>query len=201
LELAANHARARVRNPVAALRSDGDDLGGDTMTIESNGSGRWLRGGAATRAAVARIARRVDAFRIPRPLPEPGVFEVDGTWGRVQPIELGFGVRTVGELDVAEQIARGRPLVDTRLPHFHAHTTIPGAVNIPHGDVLERLGELDPDVATIFFCNGPQCSATPAAVHDLLAAGYPPNAILYYRGGIHDWMTLGYPVAHPGGAA
>jgi hypothetical protein len=31
-------------------------------------------------------------------------------------------------------------------------------------------------------------------IGSLLASGYPPQAILYYRGGIHDWMTLGLPV-------
>ncbi len=25
-------------------------------------------------------------------------------------------------------------------------------------------------------------------------AGYPPEKILYYRGGLHDWLTLGLPV-------
>jgi hypothetical protein len=31
-----------------------------------------------------------------------------------------------------------------------------------------------------------------------LDGGYPAAAILYYRGGMHDWMTLGYPVAVAG---
>jgi len=125
------------------------------------------------------------------------MFEVDGTWGEVQPIELAPGVRTVGELEVIEHVRRGKPLVDTRLEHFHRDGTIPGARWICHEQVLEHLDQLDPGGATVFFCNGPQCAATPDAISKLLGAGYPAEAILYYRGGIHDWMTLGYPVKSP----
>jgi len=28
----------------------------------------------------------------------------------------------------------------------------------------------------------------------LLGAGYPTASVLFYPGGIHDWMTLGLPV-------
>ncbi|HEU0023967.1 MAG TPA: rhodanese-like domain-containing protein [Thermoleophilaceae bacterium] len=111
----------------------------------------------------------------------------------MQPIELAPGVRTVGELELIDHVERGLALVDTRLEHFHRAATIPGASNIPHKDVLARIDELDSDNATVFFCNGPQCAATPDAVRTLLAAGHPAGAILYYRGGMHDWMTLGYP--------
>ena len=36
--------------------------------------------------------------------------------------------------------------------------------------------------------------ASSNAIRALLAAGVPPERLLYYRGGIHDWMTLGLPV-------
>jgi len=130
---------------------------------------------------------------VPRPLSDDGLFEVDATWGIVQPIELAPGIRTIGELELIDHVERGLALVDTRLEHFHRASTIPGAANIPHEDVLARIGELDPNHPTVFFCNGPQCAATPDAIRALLAAGHPAGAILYYRGGMHEWMTLGYP--------
>jgi rhodanese-related sulfurtransferase len=139
-----------------------------------------------------RLPQRDDPAQLPRALGD-GLFEVDATWGTVQPIELAPGVRTVGELDVIEQLRHGRPVVDTRLAHFYSAATIPGARSIPHGEILEHRDELDPAVATVFFCNGPQCTATPDAIGQLLDSGHPPDAILYYRGGMHDWMTLGYP--------
>jgi rhodanese-related sulfurtransferase len=131
---------------------------------------------------------------LPRPHDAPGLFVVDATWGTIQPIVLAPGVRTIGEREMIEHIAAGLPLVDSRRAHFHAQATIPGAVNIPHPDTLDRIAGLDPQAPTAFFCNGPQCSATPRAVEALLGAGHPPAGILYYRGGMHDWITLGLPV-------
>jgi rhodanese-related sulfurtransferase len=131
---------------------------------------------------------------VPAPMKdEPGLVVVDATWGTLTPMHLGPGVRTVGELEVIEHVRAGRPLIDTRLPHFHRSATIPGARNIPHDEVLGQIDSLDAAQPTVFFCNGPACSATPQAIDALLEAGYPAGAILYYRGGMHDWMTLGLP--------
>ncbi|MGA9857678.1 MAG: rhodanese-like domain-containing protein [Solirubrobacteraceae bacterium] len=125
------------------------------------------------------------------------MFAVDATWGVIQPISLAPGVRTVGELEVIEHLRAGRPLIDCRLPEYVERGTIPGAVNIPHGEIAERADELDPIQRTVVFCNGPQCPATAQATESLLAAGWPPERLLYYRGGIHDWVTLGLPLAEP----
>jgi rhodanese-related sulfurtransferase len=48
-------------------------------------------------------------------------------------------------------------------------------------------------VPVVLFCNGPQCTATPQAIARLLAAGWDADRLRYYRGGIHDWATLGLP--------
>ncbi len=125
---------------------------------------------------------------------EPGLFVVDGTWGTISPMELAPDVQTVGELEVIKHVQEGGALIDTRQAHFRRAGTIPGARNIPHDQILDHIGSLDSRRATVFFCNGPQCSATPQAVRALLDAGYPARAILYYRGGMHDWITLGLPV-------
>lgn len=148
---------------------------------------------------LTRLQRRASPMRVPEPLEgSPGLFVVDATWGTIQPIELAPGVRTVGELEVIAHIRAGEPLVDTRRPELHARATIPTALGIPHEDALARIGEVDPTRPTVFFCNGPQCAATPRAVAALLEAGHPASAILYYRGGMHDWVTLGLPVTARG---
>ena len=49
-------------------------------------------------------------------------------------------------------------------------------------------------MVSIVFCNGPQCPQTPDAIGHLLEAGHPAASIAYYRGGLHDWVTLGYPI-------
>lgn len=131
---------------------------------------------------------------VPAPVAESGLVVVDATWGTIRPLTLAEGVITVGELEVIEQLERGLPVVDTRPAAAYARSTIPGARNLPHGQEVERIDELDRDQVTILFCNGPQCAATPNAVEALLAAGYPAGALAYYRGGLHDWLTLGLPV-------
>lgn len=139
-----------------------------------------------------RLPRRLDVTRVPTPLGD-GLFRVDATWGTVQPIQLDPGVRTIGELELVELAGEGAQLVDTREPDAYAQRTIPGARNMPHERIAERAHELDRDTPVVLFCNGPQCLATPKAVRALLATGFPASCMRYYRGGLHDWMTLGYP--------
>ena len=151
---------------------------------------------------IERLARRNATCMVPQPVPDrPGLVTVDATWGTISPMHLAPGVSTVGELEVIDHIAAGLPLMDTRLEHFYREGTIPGARNIPHEQIKKLINSLDPNGATVFFCNGPQCAATPDTIRTLLASGYPPEAILYYRGGIHDWMTLGLPIESPASMA
>ena len=148
-----------------------------------------------TLAKIKRLPRRADAFMIPRAVEgAPGRFLVDATWGTITPMQLAPGVRTVGELEVLAHIEAGLPLIDTRLPKYLEYGTLPSARAIPHTQTAERLPEFDPQTDTILFCNGPQCAATPDAIRRLLDAGHPPERLLYYRGGIHDWVTLGLPL-------
>ncbi len=149
-------------------------------------------------AQIARLPRRADPERVPRAVDgEPGLFAVDATWGVIQPISLAPGVRTVGELEVIDHLRQGRPILDCRLTEYVELGTIPGAVSIPHGEITDRMAELGTVDPTVVFCNGPQCPATAQAIEALLAAGWPAQRLLYYRGGIHDWVTLGLPLAAP----
>lgn len=110
---------------------------------------------------------------------------------------LAPGMRTVGELEVIEHLRAGGACVDCRQPEDFAARSLPGAVNVPHQRMLEPGLRPDPGRPTVVFCNGPQCTESPQAVTQVLEAGYPAGALLYYRGGIHDWMTLGLPLEPP----
>lgn len=143
----------------------------------------------------------------PRPLPEPvpgqeGLYQVDATWGTIQPMEVAEGVRTVGELEVIEHLRAERQVVDARTSDFYERGTLPGSLSIPHSEAVGRKDELDEAEPAVFFCNGPQCAQSPWAITALLEAGHPPDRILYYRGGVHDWVTLGLPTVRgrPGGS-
>jgi enolase len=142
--------------------------------------------------AIRRLPRNDDAFMVPRPV--DGRYVVDATWGTITPIAIAPGVRTVGELEVIAHIEAGLPLVDTRLPKYLASGTLPTARSVPHTELVDRLDEIDPATDTVLFCNGPQCAATPDAIRILIEAGHLPGRLLFYRGGIHDWVTLGLPL-------
>lgn len=144
---------------------------------------------------VQRLEQRDPVARVPRAVPgEPGLFIVDATWGKVQPLQLPGGVPTVGELEVIEHLESGGLLIDTRQPEHVAHGTIPGALPIRHQNIVDGLGALSPAGPVVLFCNGPQCAATVMAVEALLAADWDPSQLRYYRGGVHDWVTLGFPL-------
>lgn len=143
---------------------------------------------------IERMTRDGEKMMVPRFADQPGFVTVDATWGRLQPLEVAPGVQTIGEREVIEHLEAGGPLVDTRHDEQHRQATIPGARNIPHEEIAQRIDELDREQVTVLFCNGPQCPATPDAVRTLLDRGYPADKLRYYRGGMHDWMTLGLPI-------
>ena len=143
-----------------------------------------------------RTPKREKFQRVPQLVKgETGLVIVDTTWGKIQPIKIAENVRTVDEFEVHNFQENGLPIIDSRTSDFYEISTIPGAKNIPHNEITDRMDELDRNNPTIFFCNGPQCPQSPTAIRNLLSAGYPPEMILYYRGGMHDWITLGLPVA------
>lgn len=145
---------------------------------------------------IERAQKSEDSQTVPRPVNRDGsLVRVDVAWGSIQPMQVAEGVRTVGELEVMDHLERELPVVDSRDPDSYGQATIPSAGNLPFGEATERMNELDQQQPTVFFCNGPQCGQSPTAIGNLLEAGYPAEKILYYRGGLHDWITLGLSVA------
>jgi rhodanese-related sulfurtransferase len=138
--------------------------------------------------------REVDPRSVPWRIDgEDDVVAVDTTWGELQRLEAAPGVPTVGELELVELVEQGALVVDCRTAGSFGGRTIPGSVNIPHTDMVERRAELDEDRIAILFCNGPQCPQSPHAIRELLEAGHPASALAYYRGGMHDWVSLAMP--------
>lgn len=143
--------------------------------------------------------RVVDPRSVPWPVEgEDDVVAVDTTWGELQPLEAAPDVRTVGELELMELVEQGAVVVDCRTAGSFGKQTIPGSINIPHTEVVERRAELDQDRIAILFCNGPQCPQSPHAIREMLQAGHPARGLAYYRGGMHDWVSLAMPTAPRG---
>ncbi|MDP3711311.1 MAG: rhodanese-like domain-containing protein [Mycobacteriales bacterium] len=124
---------------------------------------------------------------------ESDLVAVDTTWGELQPMEVAPGVRTVGELELLALQEQGAALVDSRTVGSFGGRTLPGAINVPHDQVIAQQGELDRRGLSVLFCKGPQCPQSPDAIRQLLEAGFPATALAYYRGGLHDWVTLALP--------
>jgi rhodanese-related sulfurtransferase len=142
-----------------------------------------------------RTSKRDKNHMIPKNIgTESGLVEVDVTWGSIQSINAAQSVHTVGELEVYQHHMKGLPIIDARKPDTADGVTIPGSKNIPYDELIGRMDELDENNSSIFFCNGPQCPQSSTAIKNLLDAGYSADSILYYRGGMHDWITLGLPV-------
>lgn len=73
---------------------------------------------------------------------------------------------------------------------------------------LEEMGLLEGEMKTdtwdfssakklVLWCNGPSCGQSPRAIKGLLKAGYPPQKILYYRGGMQMWQLWGLTTVIP----
>ena len=44
----------------------------------------------------------------------------------------------------------------------------------------------------VLFCNGSWCGQTSKSIKALLALGYPPEKLKYYRDGMQGWVSLGF---------
>src|ERR1035437_4275812 len=143
----------------------------------------------------------------------------------IQPSELAPGVKTIGELEVLHFLKKicdgdaSMMVIDSRTPAWVEKGIIPGTVNIPW-DTL-NIGKSDPAAVQeilenqlnvkredgfwnfnsaktlVMFCNGPWCGQSSTTIEDLLKIGYPAHKILWYRGGMQDWESLGLTTLKP----
>lgn len=77
-------------------------------------------------------------------------------------------------------------LIDVRQPDENAFAKIPGAKLIPLGDVLKRIGEINPDRETIVHCKMGGRSAK--AIEAMKQAGYK-GELKNLKGGITAWSN------------
>ncbi len=145
----------------------------------------------------------------------------------IQPSELAPGVKTIAELEVLQflkKISDGDTsalVIDSRTPAWVDKGIIPGTVNIPWDTlnigksepaavkvILEtQLGarqrdgfwNFDKARTLVLFCNGSWCGQSPTTIKGLLKIGYPAHKILWYRGGMQDWESLGLTTLKPSG--
>ncbi len=116
-------------------------------------------------------------------------------------------------------------LIDARMPEWYEKSTIPGSINIPFTvltaqldspytvKILTLLGakkiahtetkkspltlNFDQTKSLALYCNGIWCSQATNAIKSLLSVGYPPEKLLWYRGGMQAWLSLGFNTYTP----
>jgi rhodanese-related sulfurtransferase len=94
----------------------------------------------------------------------------------------------IAPAELKQRFERGeRPLiVDVREPWEVAAASLPGAVNIPMGEIPSRLTELDPDRETIVLCHHGIRSAQVAMY--LARNGF--ERVINLSGGIDAWSAV-----------
>ena len=89
------------------------------------------------------------------------------------------------ELRARLEAGEGLVVLDVREPHEVAEAAIEGSVNIPLGQVVERVAEIDSSRPVAVICALGGRSAR--AIEALEAAGYP-GELLNVSGGMEAWL-------------
>lgn len=97
--------------------------------------------------------------------------------------------RTHPIVDYHATLTDGAALVDVREPDELVDGSLPGAVNIPVGDLPQRCDELDRAKPVIVFCRSGGRSAS--AAEFLAASGY--GDVTNLEGGMLAWLEAQQP--------
>jgi rhodanese-related sulfurtransferase/DNA-binding MarR family transcriptional regulator len=93
---------------------------------------------------------------------------------------------------LVDRLAAGDVVVlDVRDGPEYAAGHLPGAVNVPLGELHQRLARLPENVTVVAYCRGPFCVTSDEAVRALKAAG---RDALRLVDGYPEWAAAGLPV-------
>lgn len=135
----------------------------------------------------------------------------------IAPMKAADGVETVDEAQVLAfletKVGTNIGLaLDARASQDRVGGFIPGSVMLPprvvdprnlgRDDVLRALGAREFDGVfnyadakhLLIYDQGPATDDAGLLVRHLIAAGYPPEKIKYYRGGMQVWSVLGFTI-------
>jgi len=98
--------------------------------------------------------------------------------------------------DVHDALAAGAPdfvLLDVRGPALFARGHVPGALNLPHGKIVEsRMAAWPADTLFVVYCAGPHCNGASRAAVRLARLGRPVKLMI---GGLTGWIDEGFAPA------
>ncbi|WP_206453217.1 ArsR/SmtB family transcription factor [Aurantimonas marina] len=82
-------------------------------------------------------------------------------------------------------------VLDVRPADEFASGHLPGAINVPPGELEARLGELDPSHEIVAYCRGPWCVFSFEAVAALRSRGLVAHRL---EDGYPEWRAAGLPI-------
>lgn len=91
----------------------------------------------------------------------------------------------------------GFVLVDARSPGHFAEGHVPGAINIPHGKIIEsRMARWPVPTLFVVYCAGPHCNGAARAAVRLAQLRRPVKLM---AGGITGWLDEGFELERGNG--
>lgn len=98
----------------------------------------------------------------------------------------------VSRTELMERIKKGLVTVlDVRPEDEFALGHLPGAINVPLGQLKRRLAKLDRKTEIVAYCRGPYCVLSFEAVAQLRAKGFKVRRL---EDGLPEWRAAGLPV-------
>jgi rhodanese-related sulfurtransferase len=84
-------------------------------------------------------------------------------------------------------------LLDVRSPAAYAKGHVPGAINLPHGKIIEsKLAEYPSDILFVVYCAGPHCNGADRGAIRLAQLGRKVKIMI---GGVTGWLDEGFELA------
>lgn len=81
-------------------------------------------------------------------------------------------------------------LLDVRSPTLFASGHVPGAINLPHGKIINsQLATWPPETVFVTYCAGPHCNGAARGALRLAKLGRPVKIM---AGGITGWLDEGF---------
>ena len=101
--------------------------------------------------------------------------------------------------DVHEDLKCGKPdyiILDVRSPQAYRAGHVPGAINLPHGRIVQRnLAAFPAGVGFVVYCGGPHCNGADKAAVRLARLNRRVRKML---GGIAGWGWEGFELESEG---
>lgn len=81
-------------------------------------------------------------------------------------------------------------LLDVRSPALYAQGHLPGAINLPHGKIIEsKLKQWPKDTLFVTYCAGPHCNG---AARGALRLAHLNRPVKIMTGGVTGWLDEGF---------